>query len=308
MTAVYIIADLEGSTGCRQRSDAQLFNDGWVQACVELSHDINLIGQRLLHAGARRVRVKDFHRTGFNLFREIIDRRIELDQGYQAGPIPGLGDVSGFNRLIMTGMHAASGSDGFLPHTLTSKFASIEVNGLPLSEAELFAASVAPAGLAVAFFSGCPAACAQVNDKMPGLPNYMVSKPLADRPEIVRQQLADAAAQALISTAGQIYRPTGPFATRIKMRDGEKAAARLREMWHLDGNGSELTFLCPDMQALYQQMIRLAYLTPFIEAHLAFSLRLAKISGRLTHMWARRRAVQRNLLLISSRETKNRCR
>ncbi|HNX74960.1 MAG TPA: M55 family metallopeptidase [Candidatus Rifleibacterium sp.] len=308
MTAVYIIADLEGSTGCLQRSDAQLFNDGWVHACVELSHDINLIGRRLLHAGARRVRVKDFHRTGFNLFRELIDRRIELEQGYQAGPVPGLGDVSGFDCLMMTGMHAVSGSDGFLPHTLTSRFAAIEVNGLLLSEAELFAASVASAGLAVVFFSGCPIACGQAIDKMPWLQSFIVSKPLADRPEILRQQIADAAAQAFMSTAGQIYQPTGPFATRIKMRDGESAAARLRKMWRLDGNGNELSFSCPDMQALYLQMIRLAYLSPFIEAHLAFSLKVANISGRLTHMWARRRAIQKNLLPISSRETKSRCR
>ena len=29
MTAIYIIADIEGSSGCNERTDAQLFNDGW---------------------------------------------------------------------------------------------------------------------------------------------------------------------------------------------------------------------------------------------------------------------------------------
>ena len=38
-------------------------------------------------------------------------------------------------------MHAASGTDGFLSHTLTSRIAQLEVNRRPLAEVELFAVS-----------------------------------------------------------------------------------------------------------------------------------------------------------------------
>ena len=71
---------------------------------------------------------------------------------------PDPGDADG---LMMLGMHAASGTGGFLAHTLTSRLASLEVNGRPLAEIELFAASLAPHNIPVIFFSGCPVACAQ---------------------------------------------------------------------------------------------------------------------------------------------------
>ena len=41
-------------------------------------------------------------------------------------------------------MHAASGSDGFLALTLTSRIARLEVNQRLLAKIELFAASLAP--------------------------------------------------------------------------------------------------------------------------------------------------------------------
>ncbi len=303
MTSVFVIADIEGSTGCLQRSDAQLFNDGWVRACVEMSHDINCLGQRLLSGGAGKIRVKDFHRTGYNLFRELIDSRIELDQGYQAEPIVGIGTVEGFDTLIMTGMHAASGTEGFLPHTLTSKFASVTVNGQPITEAELFASSLAPAGLIPAFFSGCGVACRQAADAIRGMHTFVVDKPLHEGAQQIRTRLADAAAQAIDQIQGRPFQLSGPFNAVISMRDGEAAAAKLRKRWQMQGTNAEIFFSCPDANSLYRQMINLAYLTPFTKAHLNIALKAADISGRLAHYWARRRAKQLGLMPVNLRGT-----
>lgn len=296
MTSVLIIADIEGSTGCHSRQDSQLFNDGWVRACVELSRDIDQIGRQLLNSGVSRVRVKDFHRTGYNLFREIIDEGIEIDQGYQIGPIIGIGEARGFNCLLMTGMHAASGTDGFLPHTLTSKFAGIFVNGEPLTEAELFAASVAPAGLVPTFFSGCETACRQAARAIKHIKTFMVNKPLAETPQSIRENLAHAAASSLNSFSEKPFTPEGPFNVVVKMRDGEKAAAKLRKTWKFPGEDDELHFSSDNIHTLYWQLVRLAYLKPFYEKHLATAINIANMSGRLTQIWARRRAKKLGLL------------
>jgi len=296
MTSVLIIADIEGSTGCHNRQDSQLFNDGWVRACVELSRDIDQIGRQLLNSGVSRVRVKDFHRTGYNLFREIIDEGIEIDQGYQIGPIIGIGEARGFNRLLMTGMHAASGTDGFLPHTLTSKFAGIFVNGEPLTEAELFAASVAPAGLVPTFFSGCETACRQAARAIKNIKTFMVNKPLAETPQSIRENLAHAAVSSLNSFSEKPFTPEGPFNVVVKMRDGEKAAAKLRKTWKFPGESDELHFSSDNIHTLYWQLVRLAYLKPFYEKHLATAINIANMSGRLTQIWARRRAKKLGLL------------
>ncbi len=296
MTSVLIIADIEGSTGCNHRQDSQLFNDGWVRACVDMSRDIDQIGRQLLNSGVSRVRVKDFHRTGYNLFRELIDEGIEIDQGYQIGPIIGIGEARGFNYLLMTGMHAASGTEGFLPHTLTSKFAKITVNEEILTEAELFAASVAPAGVVPTFFSGCEAACQQAVKAIKHLKTFTVNKPLAENPQSIRQDLAHAAVSSLSSVPERLFIPNGPFNVVVKMRDGEKAAEKLRKTWKFPGEGDELHFSSDNIHTLYWQLVRLAYLTPFYEKHLTTAINLANMSGRLTHIWARRRAKKLGLL------------
>jgi D-aminopeptidase len=103
------------------------------------------------------VTIKDFHRTAYNLLPEMIDRRARIVCGYRRGAVPGLGDPEDADALMMIGMHAASDTDGFLAHTLTSRLASLKVNGRPLAEVELFAAALAPYGIPTIFFSGCPA-------------------------------------------------------------------------------------------------------------------------------------------------------
>ena len=131
----------------------------WSRGCVEMTRDVNAVVQALFSSGVEHIQIKDFHRTGYNLLPEKIDGRADVIQGYRKGPVPGIGDPGGAEGIFFLGMHAASGTDGFLAHTLTSCIDRLEVNGKPLAEVELFSASLSPFGLKPLFFSGCPVAC-----------------------------------------------------------------------------------------------------------------------------------------------------
>ncbi|EKD82145.1 MAG: hypothetical protein ACD_39C01461G0001, partial [uncultured bacterium] len=82
------------------------------------------------------------------------------------------------------------------------------------------------------------------------------------------------------------YRPHGPFETRIKMRDGEAAAEKLRKAWCQSGEHDEIRFVSEDMPALYWQLVKLAYLTPLTLKFLGLSLKTANLAGKIAHIWA----------------------
>jgi D-aminopeptidase len=139
--------DIEGSSECRSYAGSSFLTEEWIRACVGMSLDVVAVVRALFDAGAGTVTVKDFHRTGYNLLPELIDPRARIVSGYLAGPVPGIGDPGGAELLLCIGMHAASGSGGFLAHTLTSRIARLEVNGRLLPEITLFASSLAPYGI-----------------------------------------------------------------------------------------------------------------------------------------------------------------
>jgi hypothetical protein len=51
------------------------------------------------------------------------------------------------------------------------------------------------------------------------------------------------------------------------------------------------------MNALYWQLIRIAYLTPAICHSLEISLKAANLAGKIAHLWARRRWQQLKISL-----------
>ncbi len=286
--SILIIADIEGSSGCLNKADSQLFNDGWVRACIDLTLDLNAIIAAIKATGkVARVKVKDFHRTGFNIFADLLDSRAELSQGYQAEPVMGIGDCSGFDLLFLVGLHAASGTDGFLAHTLTSRFAELKADGRPLTEAELFAVSVAGYGLKPAFFSGCPQACRQAGDVMPWLTCVEVPKNDCESRERVRDKLYAGAVKALNEETPQIFSPPGMVNVELKMRDGARAAEKLAKLWKLQVSDDKLKFSAENLQEVYRVLINLAYLTPFWRKNLNAGLGFFNFWGRITHLWAR---------------------
>ena len=159
--------------------------------------------------------------TWIDTMPERIDDRARIVCGYRRGPVVGLGDPGDADAVMMLGMHAAAGTKGFMPHTLTSRLASLRVNGRAMSEAELFSAPLSRFGIAPIFFSGCPAACAQANERLPGIRTFAIDKRVA--PEDLdarrwRTELAQAAALSLSNRSVSPYCPEGPFHAEITIR------------------------------------------------------------------------------------------
>ncbi|MFH1982536.1 MAG: M55 family metallopeptidase [Pseudomonadota bacterium] len=288
-TDILIIADIEGSSGCWDYAGSSFLTRQWATACREMSLDVNALTTALFDAGARRVRIKDFHRTGFNIFPELVDRRAALISGYHRGPIPGIGSAAGAQAVFFIGLHAASGTDGFLSHTLTSRLSALTVNGRPMAEIELFAAALARHGIAPVFFSGCPEACRQAVVVVPGIGTHPIDKsggPGSLDSRAWRRELRQRGAAALHLSHLKPYRRRGPFDVDITFRDGEGAAAVSRR-WQLPHRGARITFSAADMATLYMMLIRICYLTPAVERLLPLGLPLFNLRGRLGRAWAR---------------------
>ena len=266
--------------------------DDWSRACVEMTRDVNTVVEGLFDAGVKQVTVKDFHRTAYNLLPELIDYRTQVVSGYKRGPVPGIGHPGDATTAMFLGMHAASGTEGFLAHTLTSRIVWLEVNGRPLAEVELFAASLAPYGVRPIFFSGCPVACAQAKAAISMIDSYPIDKSHGvEAFDAVswRSALASSAVKALNNLATEPYAPAGPFNAEVTMEVRDKTCRKLARRWGLSCDDSRIFLDTADMVQLYGDLIKLCYLTPLTEKILPVALFLNNLKGRIGLSWVRRR-------------------
>lgn len=290
---VLVVADIEGSSGCWSKNAASFLTREWVKACVEMTKDVDAVSKSLFDAGVKKVYVKDFHRTGYNLIAENMDPRIDLVSGYKRGKVPGIGSPPDTPVVMFIGMHAASGSSGFLPHTLTSRVAKLTVNGEICSEVELFSASLAPFGIRPVFFSGCPVACRQAKRAISGIDFFPIDKsagPDSFDSDKWRRGLCESAKAALSNTKTGPYFPIGPFKAVATFRDGKKAAAKIAERWNFRQVGRDIVLEADDMNTLYMDLIRMCYLAPAIERLIpAGLLRFYNLVGKTGLKWGSRR-------------------
>jgi D-aminopeptidase len=301
---ILIIADIEGSSGCWDYRASSFMTEEWGRACVEMSLDVNTVVRALFDAGVKHVTVKDFHRTGYNILSELIDPRARVVLGYKRGPAPGIGDPSNSQAAMFLGMHAASGTEGFMAHTLTSRISWLEVNKKPMAEIELFSASLAPYGVRPIFFSGCPTACAQAKAAIRKIDSYSIDKSAG--PDLFdadswRSGLASGALASLNNGATEPYTPSGPFQAEVTWRGGESAAQKLARRWGFDQEGARIFIEAADIHELYGDLIKLCYFTPLTLRILPFGLFLYNLTGRFGLAWARRRLKKDNYLLQSAR-------
>lgn len=289
MKNILIIADIEGSSGCKDREASQFLNRKWADACVQMSLDANAVVTALFDSGIENVTVQDFHRTAFNLLPELIDKRARVRHGYRNGKVYGLGNPGKAEAVVFLGLHASSGSNGFLPHTLTSRIGKLEVNGRLLPEAELFAASLAPFGIRPLFFSGCPIACSQASSALKGIITYPIDK--TDQKEFNvekwRSGLKDAVKTSLKARTDP-YDPKGPFHAVVTTRDGKEVAEKIARRWGMKQESNRIYIEARTMGELYYQLIRLAYLTPIIEKTMPLGLWISNIQGWFGLQWVRR--------------------
>jgi D-amino peptidase len=294
---VLIVADIEGSSGCWRYEASAFKTTAWVGACIAMTRDVQAVVKKLYAGGVRQVIVKDFHRTGYNLIPEWIDPRARVIGGYKDGPVPGIGDPGTSEAVLYLGLHAASGSQGFLAHTLTSRIQHLEVNGNLLPEVALFSASLAPFGVRPIFFSGCPVACEQAQRAIPGIQVYPIDKS-AGRERFAekrwREGLAAAAAASLENSRTDVYAPEGPFRAVLTMRDGTRAAKKLAQRWGFDHRGAQILLSRNRYKALYRDLIRICYLTPMAERLLPLALAATNLRGRAGLAWLRRQVKRAN--------------
>ncbi len=272
----YVVADLEGSTGAWTKDHTLLGTPEWQQARVEMTRDISAVAEVLLEMGVRSVVVKDFHRTGYNLIPRYLDRRIKLVSGYYTGPALGYGKLYGADFALFVGLHASGGNErGFLPHTLTSRISEIRINSRRICEAELFATVLSDFRVPVSFFSGCPAACAEAQERMP----WLVSWAIAKEPEIYRNEKRRRA-YAVEKRAGlrekikEIKNPADlplfflkpPFECQVIFPDEAKATRH--NAWNFPQTGSVINLHAEKFLDLYQDLLKIAYFP-----RLAFPLR-----------------------------------
>ena len=291
---ISILADIEGSSGCVDRSSAQFATDSWSQACLGMTRDVQCVIQRLLNEGYKRIIVQDFHRTGFNLYPEGIDQRAILLQGYRPGIFPGMGTPPRRGALCLLGMHAASGTDGFLAHTLTSRISRLRLAGEPLSESELFGRSLQELGLTPIFVSGGEQACQQAQRALPSIATF--SRPWPPQPEPYWEEWREQHAEA-VGTAIQTFQKRGvalalPPRKRLSIQctfRTEQEAQRVATHWNLRRQGSTVEIEATSYLEAYQTLVKCAYLTPLLEKVLPLALRLYRIIGRTGLQWARSR-------------------
>jgi D-amino peptidase len=288
--SVLIVSDIEGSSGCWSYSGSSFMTRAWYRACVEMTRDVDAVVSGLFDAEVGHITVHDFHRTGYNLLPEYINPKARVVSGYRLGPVPGIGVPGTAQAAMFLGMHAASGTRGFLAHTLTSRIQRLEVNGRPISEVELFASALAPYGMRPIFFSGCPIACAQAKEAIKGIDCYPIDKsqgPATFDVRAWRAGLKRAAIQSLNNVTAP-YLPEGPCEAVLTMRDGEKAARKIARRWGFDCEGARIFLNASDINALYKDLIRLCYLTPLIERAAPLVLLLHRLQGRLGLSMVRR--------------------
>jgi D-amino peptidase len=296
---ILIIADLEGSSGCWSYNASAFLTDDWCRACLDMSRDVSKVVSALFEAGVKTVAVKDFHRTAYNLFPELIDSRATIISGYRRGPITGIGNPNDAQAVMFLGMHAASGADGFLAHTLTSRIARLEVNQRLLSEIELFSASLAPWGIRPIFFSGCPVACKQAQAVIEKILCHPIDKSCGPEKFDLnkwRHGLAQAAVKSLSNFQTAPYVPAGPFDATVTLREGKAMAFKLARRWGFEQDEDRIRLTAVDMHQLYFYLIRLCYLTPTIEKILPLALMAFNLRGRLGIWQARRRLRQMGAL------------
>ena len=288
---ILIISDIEGSSGCWSYRASSFMTREWRRACVDMTRDVNAVVKRLFDAGVDRITVKDFHRTGYNILPEHIDARARVVSGYRRGSVPGIGHPGGATAVLFLGMHAASGTGGFLAHTMTSRLARLEVNGKPMPEVALFSASLAPYGVRPLFFSGCPTACDQARTTIKGIRSYAIDKNVQPEDFDVdswRSGLSAAAVESLSNTSTEPFNPGGPFRVVITLRDGSRPAGKIARRWGLANKNDQIFLDAEDIHSLYAGLIRICYFTPLTERMLPVSLYLYHLWGRVGLAWVRR--------------------
>lgn len=169
---IYISCDIEGVAGLSSWEEARSAQSLYQAAAAEMSAEAAACARGAFAAGASRVVVEDGHGDGRNINISALPSRTELVRGitHDVFGVTGVFDDS-FDALLFIGFHAAASSPGNpTSHTMvSSRIASLHVNGALWGEFEVGVHAAALRGVPVWFLSGDAATCACAQALVPGV-------------------------------------------------------------------------------------------------------------------------------------------
>jgi len=243
---VYMICDMEGSSGIFTREQAWYWENGVreqvaAQARELFTADVNSASAAALAAGVGELIVCDTHHGGGNLLREKVlsDSRITYayrSTGMQDGKrrvFPGLDQT--VHGLMLPGHHAKAGTAGaFLPHTNSSEWLDFTINGQSVGEIGVETCFAGHWDIPLIFVQGDEAACYEARTQFPGVVTASVKRggPHPELctgldPESARRETARRVGEAIEGLrAGKMrpYKPTLPMTITLRMRTMAGAA------------------------------------------------------------------------------------
>jgi D-amino peptidase len=154
---VYVSADMEGIGGISTwEKQASPKSADYGQFRKLMTQEVNAAIAGAFDAGATEVLVGDSHWDGQNLDLELLDKRARVVQSWPR-PLVMMEGIDGtFDAVLLVGYHAAEGTPGaLLAHTVMGgRIFEIRLNGVPVPEAGISAATAGEFGVPVVLVSG----------------------------------------------------------------------------------------------------------------------------------------------------------
>ncbi|MEQ1502933.1 MAG: M55 family metallopeptidase [Myxococcota bacterium] len=166
---VYVSADIEGTTGIAHWDEADKAHRDYAWFVDRMNREVGAACDGALAGGATGITVKDAHGTARNLVPDRLPQPTQLIRGWSGHPYAMVQEIDGsYGAVAFVGYHSPSGSGGHpLSHTLTGKYARIELDGERLSELRMSALTARSHGVPTVFVSGDANLCAEAEAAYP---------------------------------------------------------------------------------------------------------------------------------------------
>ncbi len=251
---VLISVDMEGVAGITSVEQTRRATSEFPRAADLMTREANAACEGAIKAGASEVIVNDSHGDMRNIDPEILPPAVRLISGSTKPLSMVQGGDAGVDAAVFIGYHAAANTaNGILDHTYWGLQAhEVLLNGEQCSEARLNAAVLGLWNVPVVFLSGDQTAGADAKRFMPWTETVSVKEALGRTaaismsPALARAAISAGVTRALeLFKAGKMqpYRPSPPFAIRIRLMNSEKAdvASMMPDVVRLDGTTVEYT-------------------------------------------------------------------
>lgn len=219
---VYLSVDMEGVAGIATLDQILRGGSGYPRAQLLMTEEASAAVRGAISGGASEVVVADSHGTGDNLLLDILDDRARVVSGMPRPATMTDGLTSDFDQAVFLGYHAAAGAAGLLAHSFSANFASLRLNGSPVSEADINALYAASLNVPVGVVTGDEDICGAAAKAFPQVLTVPVK---SSRGYAAAESLSPAAARSAIEqTVADSVRTTGRLTCIEVPRDLRLAA------------------------------------------------------------------------------------